>query len=35
MPNMNTLHTFTMLEAYKHKQYINGVKATQYFRFFS
>ena len=30
MPDMNTSHTFTMPEAYKYKQYINGLWVNEY-----
>ena len=30
MPDMNTSHTFTMPEAYKYKQYINGLRVNEY-----
>ena len=30
MPDMNTSHTFTMPEAYKYKQQINGLQVNEY-----
>ena len=30
MPDMNTSHTFTMPEACKYKQYINGLRVNEY-----
>ena len=30
MPDMNTSHTFTVPEAHKYEQYINGLQGNKY-----